>query len=194
MLAGPGITTTIRLSETEGPTAIRIVITRLPEDGNQPAGTWDQDQTSKTFGTYLHLRAVLPTRGGNRSQDDTGAVPPLIEWDAEGVEIFPPNCSQLYAVGGLGRYGIMAEEVPIIRNGYAPRPRRLLRMVPGDSTFQVPPGHGGIGTNDARAVLRNASDNVDLLLTSAMAYPIVPGTLLRNPNREPVQIWTSFNA
>ena len=194
MLAGPGKKTVIRLPTTDGPSACRITIVRLPTDGTNPAGTWDNDPASATFQTYLHLDVTFPTMGGNRAPDESGAVSPLTQFDPEGVEVFPPDCSQIFAVGGLGLYGIMAEAVPIIKEGYAPRSRRLLRTLEVRQQFTVPPGHTGIGTLNANATLQNVSDTSTLLLTSSWPSLIIAGTILQNPGPGTVQVWTAFNA
>ncbi len=194
MLAGPGLSNLVKLPITDGPSACRIAITRLPTDGVSPAGTWDDDPTSPTFQTYAHLLVAFPTSGANAVVDNSGAVPPLIEFDSPGIVVFPPKCSQVSVIGGLGLYGVMAESVPIIREGYAPRERRLLRMLEARDSFTVPSGHGGIGTLDTTAALDNVSDGGTLLLSSAQSFPIIPGTVLQNPNAFAVLVWTSFDA
>jgi hypothetical protein len=194
MVAGPGKSTPIKIPKVDGPSAMRITIIRLPADASNPAGTWDPDITSATFQTYLHLKAVFPTSGANYAQDASGALLPLTEFDPEGIEIFPPNCSQLALVGGLGNYGVTAEIVPMVLNGYAPRTRRLLRMLPTRFSFTVPPGHGGVGTLDASALVTNVSDSGTLLLTSSWPFPIISGTVLQNLNANPLLIFTSFQA
>jgi hypothetical protein len=194
MIAGPGKSTLLKLPTTDGASACRITIFRLPAAGPDPAGTWDDDPNSATFQTYLHLRVVFPTEGANRCVDNADAIYPLTDFDPEGVEIFPPECSQVTLVGGKGRYSVMAEAVPIIAEGYAPRSRRLLRMLERRAQFTVPPGHAGIGTLDARALLTNISDGGRILLTSSWPSLIAAGTILANLNANPVLVWTAFNA
>lgn len=181
--------------------AYRIALTRLPALGAVPAGSWDSTPGSPTFGTFLHLEASLPSYGTQLVTDARAALDPapiLQEWDTEGTEIFPPGCTQLFLVGGEGRYGVSFERVPCSDElAYYPRTRRLLRRVPRNGgTFTVPNGHTGIGTLGAASTLVNISDPATpILLTSAWPTQITPGTILATAvGADALLVWTSFSA
>jgi len=199
MLAGPGITKEVKLPETSEAAAYRFTITRLPAAGGNPAGTFDPTTTSRLFGTFLHVRVVLPSCGTNLVVGgDDNPMPPVWEWDPDGVEVFPPHCAQCVLIGGLGLYGVTVERVPMPSDGYLVKPRRLLRFLPARAAtaIQVPSGHTGIGTLSGTAVVMDTDDGVPLNLSSAWSYAIPSGTTITSDPASilPVFIWTELKA
>ena len=180
---------------------MRFAICRLPAAGIDPAGTYAPFvPATPESGTYLHLRAALPERGQNVVVDPD-ALAPATEWDPEGIEIFPPGCSQVFAIGGIGLYSIYAVEVPTLQER-TPRLRRLMRYLPArGASFVVPVGHNTIGAlngQDAAGVstLLNVTDgNVPLRLTDGVPQPIPSGTNISTVvGGPPVMCWTGFFA
>ncbi len=196
MLAlGSQISGRIQIQELERASACRFTIVRLPAEGGDPEGGVDTTSGTETTGTYLHCRAQFPVISSGTLLDppDPDSVPPLLDWDPDGTEMLPKGCTLVTLVGGSGRWGVIPVMTPLPAQAYKAQERQLLRVVPTDTTFVVPPGHTQIGTLDATASLANLSDGTTLRLTAGWPNRIISGTRLRNTGA-PVQVWTGFKA
>ena len=189
--------------------AYRITILRLPTDGTNPAGSYNATPGSPYFGTYLHVEATFPSLGTSLAPNE-GAVQPVTEWDPEGVEIFPPGCSQVRLVGGNegGLYGVTFTRIPMPFLPGMPagrldlRLRWLKRYVPRNGgSFIVPAGHGLIDADNAdedvsgNATLKNVDDGVILRLGNGTPKQVISGTTIATiPGGPAVLAQTGFYA